>query len=153
MQGAKRRAETTSLSTMAKELLGKPVNKAMQTSDWEARPLSPRQLDYAALDAHVSVQIYDALTTGSIPSTTPMLPDLAYQGNHSSMPRNPQNTSGGTGFKQHSNILGVGNGLSNGESIGPATRADTQLVRSAAPSPYAYSIGSRAGAESGAHKP
>lgn len=31
-------------------------------SDWEARPLSERQMTYAALDAHVLLRLYDEFT-------------------------------------------------------------------------------------------
>ena len=55
------RAKTMSLTAMAESTVGKPLNKALQTSDWGARPLSPKQLQYAALDAHVCLQIYATL--------------------------------------------------------------------------------------------
>ena len=32
-----------------------------QVSDWDRRPLSARQVHYAALDAHVTVRIYEAM--------------------------------------------------------------------------------------------
>ncbi|GIL53333.1 hypothetical protein Vafri_8955 [Volvox africanus] len=54
------RAFQAGLSTLAATLLGKPLDKAMQVSDWEARPLSPRQLTYAAQDAHVLLRLWDA---------------------------------------------------------------------------------------------
>lgn len=34
----------------------------LQTSDWERRPLSSKQLEYAALDAFVLLQIYDVIS-------------------------------------------------------------------------------------------
>lgn len=34
----------------------------MQTSDWQARPLSEQQRNYAALDAYVLLLIYDIHT-------------------------------------------------------------------------------------------
>ncbi|KAK9833570.1 hypothetical protein WJX81_006966 [Elliptochloris bilobata] len=57
----RRRRTEIALSTISERVLGRPLNKAMQTSDWEARPLSPAQVAYAALDAHALVRIYDAL--------------------------------------------------------------------------------------------
>ncbi len=42
---------------------------AAQVSDWSRRPLSARQLSYAALDAHVLLQLFAALCPG--------LPDAA----------------------------------------------------------------------------
>ncbi|MEW5315938.1 MAG: hypothetical protein WDW38_007334 [Sanguina aurantia] len=41
------------LSMLSTNLLGKPLDKSMQVSNWEARPLSQRQLVYASQDAHV----------------------------------------------------------------------------------------------------
>lgn len=32
------------LSTIAEKVLGKPLDKSMQLSDWEQRPLSERQM-------------------------------------------------------------------------------------------------------------
>jgi len=49
------------LSKLSEVVLGRPLNKAMQVSNWEARPLSHRQLTYAALDAHVCVRIFNVM--------------------------------------------------------------------------------------------
>lgn len=49
------------LATIAKLYLGRPLDKRARMSDWERRPLTPAQLHYAALDAHVLVQIYDKM--------------------------------------------------------------------------------------------
>ena len=38
------------LSTLALRLLGKPLDKSMQVSDWELRPLTARQVSYSAQD-------------------------------------------------------------------------------------------------------
>lgn len=46
------------LSTLAQTLLGKPLDKTMQVSDWEARPLSAKQFRYACLDATVLILLY-----------------------------------------------------------------------------------------------
>ena len=35
------------------------ADKSQQMSDWTRRPLMPRQLQYAALDAFVQPQLYD----------------------------------------------------------------------------------------------
>jgi hypothetical protein len=40
-----------SLSNLCRRLLGKPINKRNQRSNWERRPLRPDQLEYAAMDA------------------------------------------------------------------------------------------------------
>lgn len=49
-----------SLSDACLLILGRPLNKAEQTSDWRC-PLRPRQLLYAALDAHALLGIADVL--------------------------------------------------------------------------------------------
>ena len=49
------------LSAYAAEFLGKPLDKALQCSRWELRPLSRGQRIYAALDAVMVAIIYDKL--------------------------------------------------------------------------------------------
>ena len=49
------------LKTCAKLLVGFDMSKAQQTSDWSARPLSPEQLHYAALDAEIVFEVYGQL--------------------------------------------------------------------------------------------
>ena len=46
------------LSDLCMQLLGKPLNKAEQTSDWSKRPLTASKMEYAALDAWVCVELY-----------------------------------------------------------------------------------------------
>ncbi|XP_065853369.1 uncharacterized protein [Euphorbia lathyris] len=46
------------LSGLAKELLGAGLNKTRRNSNWEERPLSRNQLEYAALDAAVLVHMF-----------------------------------------------------------------------------------------------
>ena len=41
--------------------LGIELDKTEQTSDWSARPLSKRQLAYAALDVEVLPSLWDRL--------------------------------------------------------------------------------------------
>ena len=50
--------KNVSLSMMAEVCLGKPLDKQCQVSRWGRRPLSERQLQYAALDALVSLLVY-----------------------------------------------------------------------------------------------
>jgi hypothetical protein len=59
-----------SLQDMTAQLLGKLLEKParVRMSNWEANPLSPEQLDYAALDAYASLRVYEALER---------LPDMA----------------------------------------------------------------------------
>ena len=45
------------LSAVAEHWLGKALDKEQQCSDWDSRPLSERQLRYAACDAAVLVDI------------------------------------------------------------------------------------------------
>lgn len=49
------------------------TDKAQQMSDWAARPLSSRQLQYAALDAVVLPQLYDVLARELGPGRTQQL--------------------------------------------------------------------------------
>ena len=45
------------LAAVAERALGAPLDKALQTADWAARPLSAAAVAYAALDAHVLLQL------------------------------------------------------------------------------------------------
>ncbi|XP_015921044.1 exonuclease mut-7 homolog isoform X2 [Parasteatoda tepidariorum] len=49
------------LSQLCKVILGKPLSKEERLCDWEKRPLSDSQLEYAALDAHCLLQIFDEI--------------------------------------------------------------------------------------------
>ncbi|KAL5709906.1 hypothetical protein ACHQM5_020535 [Ranunculus cassubicifolius] len=46
------------LSGLSEKILGAGLNKTRRNSNWEERPLSPNQLEYAALDAVVLVHIF-----------------------------------------------------------------------------------------------
>lgn len=58
------------LEAVCARLLDRSLDKSAQTSDWAARPLSRRQLEYAAVDAEVLIDLYDVLSkdprTGSL---------------------------------------------------------------------------------------
>jgi ribonuclease D len=56
------RLRSFGLASVAEHLLGLTMDKSFQRSDWRRRPLSPAQLDYAALDAQVALQVYQQLT-------------------------------------------------------------------------------------------
>ena len=58
---ARRTLTAVGLSTISKALLGKPLDKRCQMSDWEQRPLSERQVEYAAMDAWVLPQLLERL--------------------------------------------------------------------------------------------
>ncbi len=49
------------LRTCCRLLLGIELSKEEQGSDWSARPLSDRQVDYARLDAEVAISLYQYL--------------------------------------------------------------------------------------------
>ncbi|KAJ0979883.1 hypothetical protein J5N97_015357 [Dioscorea zingiberensis] len=49
---------TGGLSGLAKKILGAGLNKTRRNSNWEQRPLSQNQLEYAALDAAVLLHIF-----------------------------------------------------------------------------------------------
>jgi len=46
---------------LVSKVLGKRLDKNQQCSNWAARPLSQDQLNYAALDAHCLIQLWDVL--------------------------------------------------------------------------------------------
>ncbi len=48
-----------SLKAQIEKHLHLPLNKSSQQSDWSLRPLSPKQLDYAALDAVATLLLYE----------------------------------------------------------------------------------------------
>ena len=49
------------LKFVAERWLGKTMDKSMQCSDWDARPLSRAQLCYAATDAAVLLDLAAAM--------------------------------------------------------------------------------------------
>ncbi|XP_078498216.1 exonuclease mut-7 homolog [Lissotriton helveticus] len=49
------------LSLLVQHVLGKPVDKTQQLSDWEKRPLREEQILYAACDAYCLLEVYEAL--------------------------------------------------------------------------------------------
>ncbi|CAD5121311.1 DgyrCDS9838 [Dimorphilus gyrociliatus] len=54
------------LSELTNFILGKPLNKNEQASNWEKRPLTKRQLYYAALDAHCLIDVYIQLKSACL---------------------------------------------------------------------------------------
>lgn len=50
-----------SLASVSAHLFGVSLDKTQQVSDWRRRPLSREQLDYAALDAQVALQVFQEL--------------------------------------------------------------------------------------------
>ena len=53
------------LAAVTKHWLRMALNKEEQCSDWDARPLSKRQLEYAACDAAVLIDIAEAMGLSS----------------------------------------------------------------------------------------
>ncbi|MCP9496069.1 MAG: hypothetical protein MSG64_16600 [Pyrinomonadaceae bacterium MAG19_C2-C3] len=60
MLAARRNGERRySLQAQAAQHLNLPLDKSPQTSDWSLRPLSPKQLDYAARDVVATLLLYE----------------------------------------------------------------------------------------------
>ena len=57
------KGQHVSLSHLCRVSLGVGLNKGCQLSDWERRPLSVSQMEYAALDAYCLLQVYSRLAT------------------------------------------------------------------------------------------
>ncbi|MGH9848031.1 MAG: HRDC domain-containing protein [Blastocatellia bacterium] len=53
--------QSFSLASVSDYLLGLPLDKTQQRSDWRRRPLSRIQLDYAALDARIALHVFQEL--------------------------------------------------------------------------------------------
>jgi len=77
------------LSRLAAVVLGQPLDKSQQCSEWAARPLSPAQLRYAAADAHVLTAIFDRCVAAR--------PAMADPGRLSHMAGSPALLSSGPG--------------------------------------------------------
>jgi ribonuclease D len=55
------RLRSFSLASVSEHLFGLRLDKTYQQSDWRRRPLSREQLDYAALDAQIALQVFQEL--------------------------------------------------------------------------------------------
>ena len=53
--------DTPSLRRVCARTIGLQLDKTQQCSDWARRPLEQEQIVYAALDAHILLQVYEAL--------------------------------------------------------------------------------------------
>lgn len=51
-----------SLASVSEHLLGLPMDKSLQRSNWQRRPLTRSQIEYAALDARIALLVYDELS-------------------------------------------------------------------------------------------
>ena len=56
------RLPSFSLASVTEHLFGLPLDKRFQRSNWRQRPLTRSQLDYAALDAQVTLRVYQTLS-------------------------------------------------------------------------------------------
>lgn len=56
------RLKSFSLASVSDHLFGMRLDKTHQLSNWRKRPLSREQLDYAALDAQIALQVFQELT-------------------------------------------------------------------------------------------
>ncbi|XP_073049625.1 uncharacterized protein [Primulina eburnea] len=59
------------LSGLAEKILGISLNKTRRNSNWEQRPLSQYQLEYAALDAAVLIHIFQHVGSHTSPEGAP----------------------------------------------------------------------------------
>ncbi|HEX3560272.1 MAG TPA: HRDC domain-containing protein [Pyrinomonadaceae bacterium] len=50
-----------SLASLSEHLFGLPLDKSFQKSNWRRRPLTRAQIEYAALDARIVLQVYEEL--------------------------------------------------------------------------------------------
>ena len=53
------------LARVTEKLLDRTLDKRLQCSDWDARPLTADQLAYAAADARVLLDLQDALAAAA----------------------------------------------------------------------------------------
>ena len=54
--------DSHSLASVSEHLLGLPLDKSLQRSNWRRRPLTRAQIEYAALDARIAILVYDELS-------------------------------------------------------------------------------------------
>jgi len=50
-----------SLASVTEHLFGIPLDKTLRASYWRRRPLTRSQIEYAALDAHITLRVYNEL--------------------------------------------------------------------------------------------
>jgi ribonuclease D len=58
----------TSLQSLASDVVGTHLDKSTTLTDWQRRPLTPAQIEYAALDASVLFPLIDALRAEALES-------------------------------------------------------------------------------------
>ncbi|KAL5783824.1 hypothetical protein ACOSP7_008853 [Xanthoceras sorbifolium] len=89
------------LSGLAKKILGAGLNKTRRNSNWEQRPLTPNQLEYAALDAVVLIHIFHHVGNHSQPTNLPEGHDkIEWKSYIVSHMDNPKKCKKGSGFRK-----------------------------------------------------
>ena len=76
----------TGLSGVVEAQLGVCLDKSLQCSSWGSRPLSPEQLQYAALDAAVLLMLLNNVICVALPSTVARLSSTADTQNSANVP-------------------------------------------------------------------
>ncbi len=82
MLAARRSGEKRySLKAQVEQHLGLPLDKEVRQSDWSLRPLSPKQLDYAARDAVAALLLYEHQLARGLSGHYQLRPELADEQN------------------------------------------------------------------------
>jgi len=63
-------SDLRSLTVACRDILGAPLAKEMQTSDWQQRPLSIEQVRYGSMDALSLLSLFAATTSATSPGTS-----------------------------------------------------------------------------------
>ncbi|KAJ8536918.1 hypothetical protein K7X08_035319 [Anisodus acutangulus] len=64
--------QTKSLATICQEVLGLSLSKELQCSDWSQRPLTEEQMQYAAVDAHCLIHIFEVFKAKVVTEGNPV---------------------------------------------------------------------------------
>ena len=103
-----RKPQGGSLSRLAECLLGAPLDKSLQRSDWGRRPLSRQQRRYAAADAHVLTVMHDVMWAAAGAGGTPPPPQQAAAAPSSGAPQQEGKVAGAP--QQEGEVAGAAEG-------------------------------------------